>query len=178
MRPVDSLVRERASRVRLILLDVDGVLTDGLIYMGAGGEEGRTFHARDGQGIRVGQRAGLLFAILSGRESRVVSERAEELYITEVHQGVQDKGECLTEMLERLKLEPEAVCFVGDDLSDLPVLRRVGLAAAPADAIAEVRDVAHYVAERRGGRGAVREVVDLVLRCSDKWDKATDRYYR
>jgi len=178
MSKVKPEVVERAGRVRMVLLDVDGVLTDGRIYMRSGGGEGRAFHARDGHGVRMGQRGGLLFGIISGRETTVVSERASELYITEVHQGVYDKLECLNGIVERLKLSPEDVCFVGDDMVDVPVMRRVGLAVAPADASPEVREVAHYVTELPGGRGVVREVVDLVLRASGKWDQVTDRYFK
>ena len=169
-------VVERAAQVRRVLLDVDGVRTDGRLYMGSNGYDGRCFHVRDGQGIRTGQRGGLLFGIVSGRESNVVTERASELYITEVHQGVYDKLACLEEILQRLQLPEKAICFMGDDLVDVPVMRRVGLAAAPADASAEAREAAHYVATRGGGRGAVREVVDLVLRAAGKWDQVTERY--
>lgn len=171
-------VLERASRVQMVLLDVDGVLTDGLLHLGADGFDGRSFHVRDGHGIRMGQRAGLLFGLLSGRESRVVAERAAELYITEVHQGVYDKGERYREIAERLKLADTAVCYVGDDIVDLPVLRQVGLAVAPADGAVEAREAAHYVTNCSGGRGAVREVVDLVLRATDKMSKVTERYNR
>jgi 3-deoxy-D-manno-octulosonate 8-phosphate phosphatase (KDO 8-P phosphatase) len=178
MREVSSELAERAGRVRLVLMDADGVLTDGRIYMGSNGYDGRSFHTRDGQGIRLGQRGGLLFGIVSGREAKVVSERAEELYITEVHQGVYDKSGRVDEILQRLKLTDEVVCFIGDDLTDVPVMRRVGLAAAPADAAPEVREIAHFVTECPGGRGAVREVVDLLLHAADKWKQVTERYYK
>ena len=173
-----AAARERAARVRLVLLDVDGVLTDGRLYVGGEGYDGRAFHTRDGHGIRMGQRGGLVFGIVSGRESRVVAARAEELYITEVHQGVHDKLACFEQLLGRLGLGPEEVCYIGDDLVDLPVMKRVGLAAAPADAAPEVREAAHHVTATAGGRGAVREVVDLILRASNKWEQATERYYR
>jgi 3-deoxy-D-manno-octulosonate 8-phosphate phosphatase (KDO 8-P phosphatase) len=162
----------------VILLDVDGVLTDGRLFLGTGGYDGRAFHTRDGHGIRMGQRGGLLFGLVSGRESPVVAARAEELYITEVHQGVYDKLACVEELLARLGIDAAEACFVGDDLVDLPAMRRVGFAAAPRDAAPEVRRFAHYVTRRPGGGGAVREVVDLVLRASDRWEQATERYYR
>jgi len=171
-------VQERASLVKLVLLDVDGVLTDGKIYLGSNGYDGRSFHVRDGHGVRMGQRGGLLFGIISGREASVVTDRASELYITEVHQGVFDKVECFTEILRRSKLSEEAVCFIGDDLVDVPVMRRVGLAAAPADAAPEAQAVSHYVTRAMGGQGVVREVVDLVLRATGKWDQVTSRYYK
>jgi 3-deoxy-D-manno-octulosonate 8-phosphate phosphatase (KDO 8-P phosphatase) len=171
-------VRRRAERIQMILLDVDGVLTDGNLYLGSDGYDGRSFHVRDGHGIRMGQRGGLLFGLISGRECKVVGERAAELYITEVHQGVYDKAERFREIVQRLKLREDEVCFVGDDLVDVPIMRLVGLAVAPADGATEARDAAHYVTERDGGRGAVREVVDLVLRASGKLEKVTERYYK
>jgi len=158
--------------VRLILLDSDGVLTDGRIQMSSDGEESRSFYVRDGLGIRMGQHAGLAFGILSGRQSRVVAQRASELEIAEVHQGVLNKADCFRDVVRRLEIPPEAVCFVGDDLIDVPAMRLAGFAAAPADAASEAREVAHYVTDREGGRGAVREVVDLVLRASGSWDSA------
>ena len=124
------------------------------------------------------QRGGLLFGIISGRESKVVADRASELYITEIHQGIFDKLGCMDEILTRLKLSRDAVCFIGDDMVDVPVMRRVGLAAAPCDAAPEAREAAHYVTQIGGGRGAVREVVDLVLRATGKWTSITERYYR
>jgi 3-deoxy-D-manno-octulosonate 8-phosphate phosphatase (KDO 8-P phosphatase) len=152
-------------------MDVDGVLTDGRLYVSQDGTEWKTFHTHDGHGIRLGQRCGLGFGILSGRESRVVARRAEELRITEVHQRVFDKGALLGPILARIGLSGDAVCYIGDDLVDLPVMRRVGLAVAPADARPEVIEAAHYVTARRGGRGAVREAIELVLRARGEWDK-------
>jgi 3-deoxy-D-manno-octulosonate 8-phosphate phosphatase (KDO 8-P phosphatase) len=178
MAHTEADLRERAARVRVILMDVDGVLTDGRVYMGSNGYDGRAFHVRDGQGVRMGQRGGLLFGIISGRESRVVAERAAELYITEIHQGVYDKSECLQAVLQRLGVAAEQACFVGDDLVDVPAMRRVGLAAAPADAVPEVREAAHFVTTRPGGAGALREIVDLVLQASGKWTQIADRYLR
>ena len=144
---------DRASRIRAVLLDVDGVLTDGRIHAGADGDEGRSFHARDGLGVRLGQAAGLAFGIISGRSTRAVAARAAELDIHEIHQGVTDKIACLDGILQRLDLPPDRVCFVGDDLVDIPVMRRVGLAAAPSDAALEAREAAHVVTEAGGGRG-------------------------
>lgn len=171
-------ILDRAAKVRFVLLDVDGVLTDGRLLVFSDGTEGRAFHARDGHGIRMGQRAGLHFGLLSGRESRVVADRASELYITEVHQGVLDKGARYREICTRLGLPDEAVCYVGDDVVDVPVLRRVGLAVAPADAVPEALEAAHWVAGRRGGDGVVREVVDLLLHAGGKWGAVADRYLK
>ena len=174
---VDPEPTRRAARVRLVLLDADGVLTDGKLYLAPGGHDGRAFHTRDGMGIRLGQRAGLEFGIISGRDCEVVGQRGEELSITEIHQGESDKVGRLEEILGRLGLSAEEVCFVGDDLPDLGVMRRVGLAVAPADAAAEVRREAHWVTEHGGGRGAVRDVVEFLLRASGKWKRTIDRYF-
>ncbi len=168
---------ERAGKVRLVLLDVDGVLTDGRIYVTSDGQDSRAFDVTDGHGIVMGRHAGLQFGIVSGRRSAVVGLRAAELQIEELHQRVLDKAACVREILERRELPPEAVCFVGDDLIDVPAMRMAGFAVAPSDAVPEVRQRAHYVTGRGGGRGAVREVVELILRASNKWNGVTARYF-
>lgn len=173
---MEPAILERARKIELLLLDVDGVLTDGRLTMSNDGAELKSFHARDGLGIRMAQRGGIMIGLISGRESKIVTDRAEELYITEVHQRIYDKLEKFREILQRLKLEPEQVCFMGDDLVDIPVLRAVGLSAAPADANDEVRAAAHYIAKRNGGAGCVRELVDLLLQATGKWDKVTSRF--
>jgi len=167
----------RAERVRVVLTDVDGVLTDGTILAGVEGDEGRKFNARDGLGVRLGQRAGLTFGIISGRRSRAVAARADELDMPEVHQGIVDKVGCFDGILERLKVKADAVSFIGDDLIDLPIMRRVGLAAAPADAVDEVRETAHFVTGAVGGRGALRELIELLLRSSGKWQDVTKPFF-
>ncbi len=169
-------ILDRAKKIELLLLDVDGVLTDGRLILSNDGAELKSFHARDGLGIRMAQRGGLMIGLVSGRESKVVIDRAEELYITEVHQRVYDKLEKFREILQRLKLKPEQVCFMGDDLVDIQVMRAVGFAAAPADAIEQVRATAHFVASRDGGAGCVRELVDILLQATGKWDKVTSRF--
>jgi 3-deoxy-D-manno-octulosonate 8-phosphate phosphatase (KDO 8-P phosphatase) len=175
MVPTTEL-RQRAARVRVVLLDVDGVLTDGRIYWGPDGDQGRSFHARDGLGVRLGQRGGLTFGIISGRSSLAVGGRASELDIHEVHQGIVDKIACLDGILDRLEVVRDAVCFIGDDLVDIPLMRRVGLGAAPSDAAPEAREAADFVTRSVGGHGAVREVVDLVLRASGKWQEVTKSF--
>lgn len=178
MEQASERVVQQARQVDLVLLDVDGVLTDGKILMDSSGGELRAFHARDGLGVRLGQRGGLLFGIVSGRESRIVRDRAEELYITEVHQRVFDKAEKVAEIRERLGVAAERVCYVGDDLVDVPVMRKVGFAVAPADASPEALAAAHYVTTRGGGDGCVRELVDLLLRARGKWEAVTERFLR
>ena len=175
---METSTEERARRVRLVLLDVDGVLTDGRLLYYSDGSEGRAFFVRDGMAIRVGREAGLLFGIISGRQSEVVTRRAAELGIGEVHQGVYNKVERFEEIAERLALTAEAVCFVGDDLIDVPLMRRVGFAAAPADAAPEAREAAHFVATRGGGLGAVREVVEFVLRADGRWDEVVEDLFK
>jgi 3-deoxy-D-manno-octulosonate 8-phosphate phosphatase (KDO 8-P phosphatase) len=175
---LDDEISRLAAAVRLIVVDSDGVLTDGRITMSSDGSETRSFNVTDGLGIRLAQKVGLLFGVISGRRSEVLARRAAELELDEIHQGIHDKAGCMTEILERRGLAPEAVCFVGDDLIDLPAMRMVGLAAAPADARPEVREAADFVTPSDGGRGSVRDVIDLVLRARGKWDEATARYYR
>ena len=177
MKEPSAEVLDRARQVRLVLLDSDGVLTDGRIIVTSDGAEARSFDVRDGHGIRMGQAAGLSFGVISGRESRALTARAEELGFEEIHQGVHDKLGLVRELVAGRGLEPRAVCFVGDDLIDIAAMRYCGLAVAPADAIEEVRDVAQLVTEREGGRGAVREVIDMLLRASGSWDKVTARYF-
>ena len=157
-------------------MDSDGVLTDGRLYVGAAGEDLRAFDVRDGHGIRMGQQAGLSFGVISGRRSAALDRRATELDFMEIHQGVHDKLARLEEISDRLDVPLEGICFIGDDLIDLPVMRRAGFAVAPADAVAEVRERAHWVTPGCGGRGAVRDTVDLILRAAGKWDDVTRRY--
>ena len=172
----DEEIRTRAAAIRMVLLDVDGVLTDGKLYLGKDGQELRAFYVRDGLSIRLGQSVGLEFGIMSGRDSPLVEQRARELKIEQIHQGVHAKGERFDRIASETGLEPKEICFVGDDLIDVPAMRRAGLAACPADGCTETRKYAHYVCENRGGQGAVREVVDLILRASDRWDTAMERF--
>jgi 3-deoxy-D-manno-octulosonate 8-phosphate phosphatase (KDO 8-P phosphatase) len=156
-------VLERARRVRLLVLDVDGVLTDGRLHITADGEETKVFHVRDGSGIVAAQRAGIQVAIISGRASAAVTRRAAELGIQHVRQGIGDKGAALEQLLDELQLAPELLACVGDDTPDLPMLERASLAIVVADAHASVRAVAHWITTAAGGHGAVREVCDLLL---------------
>jgi 3-deoxy-D-manno-octulosonate 8-phosphate phosphatase (KDO 8-P phosphatase) len=159
----------RCAPIELLVVDVDGVLTDGVIMMDAAAPETKRFHVRDGLGYALWHRAGKHSAILSGRRAGAVNRRAAELAIPHVLQGHDAKDGPFRDLIERLGLEPAQVCYVGDDLPDLPVLRAVGLAACPADAVAEVRDAAHLVARAPGGRGAVREVIEVILKSQGKW---------
>lgn len=156
-------VTERAGDIRLLVLDVDGVLTDGRLFFSAQGEELKAFHVRDGAGIVQLLRAGLQVAVISGRDSRAVERRMAELGVTWVRQGVNDKLAALRELLDILALGPQAVACVGDDTPDVPLLKAARLGVAVADAHPAVRECAHHVTRLPGGQGAVREVCDLLL---------------
>jgi len=162
---------ERAKKIRLLLLDVDGVLTDGRLHFGPAGEALKVFHVRDGHGIKMAQRGGIEVAFISGRRSDAAYHRAKELGISRFHEGVRDKVAVLAELRAALGLSLEAVAAVGDDLVDLPLLSRVGLAVAVADAAPEVKAAAHWITIFPGGRGAVREVCDLLLKAQGKWEE-------
>lgn len=167
----------RAARVRLLLLDVDGVLTDGGIVYADTGAELKRFHVRDGSGLKLWRAAGNRAAILSGRSSPAVDVRAAELGIAPVLQGRDDKAAGLAEVLAAAGVGADEVCAVGDDLPDLPVLLRCGLAVAVADAAPEVRAAAHYVTAVPGGRGAVRDAVEWLLKARGAWDGLVSRFY-
>jgi 3-deoxy-D-manno-octulosonate 8-phosphate phosphatase (KDO 8-P phosphatase) len=154
---------ERARDVRLLVLDVDGVLTDGKLYFGSRGEELKCFHVRDGAGIVQLLRNGIQVAVISGRASRAVERRMAELGVTWVRQGVDDKLVALRELMDLLSLTPQAIACIGDDLPDLPLLEVARLAATVADAHPTVKSRAHYITQAAGGQGAVREVCDLIL---------------
>ena len=154
---------ERARNIRLLVLDVDGVLTDGRLYLSAAGEELKVFHVRDGSGLVAVQRAGITVAIISGRDSAAVTRRAAELGIRHVRQGVADKGAALDQLLEELGVSAAATACVGDDTPDVPMLRRAGLAIGVADAHPALLAAAHWVTHSNGGQGAVREACDLLL---------------
>ena len=176
MNAIPEAIRERARKVRLVLMDADGVLTDGRIIVLADGNEARSYFARDGLGIRMGQQGGLDFGVVSGRSSPAVEARARELDFVEIHQKIAAKGACIREIAQRRGLGEDEVCFVGDDLVDVPAFRRCGLAVAPADADASVFDHVHHVGEARGGRGIVREVVELILRAKGGWERVAAPY--
>jgi 3-deoxy-D-manno-octulosonate 8-phosphate phosphatase (KDO 8-P phosphatase) len=166
----------RCGPVELLLVDVDGVLTDGVIAIDDHGVETKHFHVRDGSGLNLWRKAGKRAAILSGRWAPLVDRRAAELGIAPVIQGVPHKGEPFRALIKELGLDASQVCYVGDDLADLPVLGAVGLAACPADAAPEVIETAHLVTDAAGGRGAVREVVEVILKYQGVWDGLIARY--
>lgn len=166
----------RAAAIELLLLDVDGVLTDGSVIYADDGTELKRFHVRDGSGLKLWHGAGKRSAIVSGRRSIAVDRRAAELGIDPVLQGRDDKLAAFVQVLAATGLRPEQVCAIGDDLPDLPVLRQCGLAVAVADACQELRSVANYVTTTPGGRGAVREAIEWLLKASGRWDELVARY--
>jgi 3-deoxy-D-manno-octulosonate 8-phosphate phosphatase (KDO 8-P phosphatase) len=168
--PPDSAdVEARARNVAALVLDVDGVLTDGRVLFLPGGEEGRTFHVRDGLGIQLMRAGRVPVAFVSGRDSEVVRRRAEELGVEHLLLGIQDKVEAYERLMGELRLEDAQMAYVGDDLPDLPLLQRCGLGFAVADAAPEVRAAAHVVLRAGGGRGAVREACERILKAKGAW---------
>ena len=167
---------EQARKISLILSDVDGVLTDGGIIFDNEGIETKRFHNRDGLGIKIWQRAGLHIGIVTGRSSNIVQVRAKELGITLVRQGFEEKLSVVREIVSTLALSPDQVCYIGDDLPDLPAMQYVGMPAAVADAAIDVREAASFVSDRRGGHGAVRELIERILRTQDKWAEVLRRF--
>jgi 3-deoxy-D-manno-octulosonate 8-phosphate phosphatase (KDO 8-P phosphatase) len=167
---------ERARKIRLLIMDVDGVLTDGRIIQDSQGHELKVFDVKDGHGIVMAHRAKLKTALISGRESDTITRRAQELGIELVFQKTWNKLAVYEEILRETQLTHEEVAYVGDDLIDIPLLRRVGLAVAVADAVEEVKATAHLITQRAGGQGAVREVIELILRAQGVWDALVERY--
>jgi 3-deoxy-D-manno-octulosonate 8-phosphate phosphatase (KDO 8-P phosphatase) len=170
-----AMLAERAAKIELLLLDVDGVLTDGGILYSDAGAEIKQFHVRDGSGLKFWHHAGKRSAIVSGRKSHAVERRAAELDIVLVLQGRSDKLPAFEALLAETGLRPEQVCAIGDDLPDLPVLRRAGLAVAVADACAEVRAAADYVTAVPGGRGAARDAIEWLLKLQGRWSDLVGR---
>ena len=169
-------LEERSQPIELILADVDGVLTDGRIVVNNQGIETKLFHIRDGMGIRLWQKAGYRFGVVSLRSSQIVKMRAAELEIGIVRQGTRDKLATTLEIIGQLGLAPQQVCYIGDDLPDLPVVRAAGMGVAVADACGELVEAAAYVTKAPGGCGAVREVIELILKAQGRWDDVIQAY--
>ena len=162
--------------IKLLVMDVDGVLTDGSIIVNSDGSETKSFSVLDGHGIRLWHRAGLKTALISGRLSEPTARRAQWLEIEHVFEDCHDKLPVLKDLLDKLGLSPRNVAYIGDDLPDLPVMRFAGFAAAVANAVDEVRQCAHYIASRPGGSGAVREVIEYILKTTGRWQELMKRY--
>jgi 3-deoxy-D-manno-octulosonate 8-phosphate phosphatase (KDO 8-P phosphatase) len=162
--------------IKLVIIDVDGVLTDGAIYIDSDGRETKAFHVLDGTGIAYLHRAGIKVAIISGRTCKAVIHRARELCIEDVYQGAKNKLDAYKEIMQKYALRDEEICYIGDDLIDLPILYRVGFPVAVANATPPVKQHSAYVTKARGGYGAVREVAEKILKYQDKWDLIMERY--
>ncbi|MBM7118979.1 KdsC family phosphatase [Archangium primigenium] len=169
-KPSRDELTERARRVRVLVFDVDGVLTDGGLYYGDGGELMKRFDVKDGHGLVMARHAGLRTAILTARSSSIVETRGRELGVSVIFQGRKDKTAGFRELLTQLAVAPEECAYMGDDINDLGPLGLAGLSACPADAASEVRQEVHYIARNRGGQGAARELVELCLRATGQWE--------
>jgi 3-deoxy-D-manno-octulosonate 8-phosphate phosphatase (KDO 8-P phosphatase) len=170
---MDKEIIEKASRIKLLILDVDGVMTDGSIILDNEGNELKRFHVRDGHGIKMLGKAGIETAIITGRESKVVELRAIELGIKDVYQKIFVKSEVYEKLRRKYNCEDDNIAFMGDDVVDRELFKRAGLTAAPADAEESVKEWADIVSVRKGGRGAVREFVDIILKATGRWDKVS-----
>jgi 3-deoxy-D-manno-octulosonate 8-phosphate phosphatase (KDO 8-P phosphatase) len=169
-------IKAKARKIKLLILDVDGVMTDGSIIIDNNGNELKRFNVRDGHGIKMLQRAGIRVAIITGRKSDVVNRRALELGITDVYQKIFRKSVIYEELLKKYKLGNENVAFMGDDIVDVELLRRAGLSAVPADADEEAKKYADIKMKNNGGRGAVREFTDLILKSAGLWEKVSGEF--
>lgn len=175
---VHEAIRERILAVRMVIFDVDGVLTDGGITIHDDGSESKTFDVKDGHGMKLLQRAGLDIALLSGRSCACVEHRAKGLGIEHVYQGFHRKLDAYEAIKASTGLEDHQIAYVGDDLIDIPVMRRVGFAACVRDAVEHVKPFAQYVTQREGGKGAAREICELILKVQGLWHGVTDRYFQ
>ena len=173
---MDTNANVLAARVKLMIFDVDGILTDGSLHFGPDGEVIKTFNVLDGHGIKLLQQSGVETAIISARQSAIVLRRAADLGIRHVHQGVHDKRAAFEQLLAATAIEQDACGFIGDDVIDLPILSRVGFAASVPNAHPEVRSRVHYVTQASGGHGAVREVCDFILRAQGNYEAALAPY--
>lgn len=171
-----SEVQQRAARIKLLLMDCDGVLTDGRIWVFDDGEEQKGFHTRDGLGIDLWHRAGLRSGIISGRTSTAVERRAQSLGMTFIRQGCVEKKKVFAQTLAEAGVAEIEVAYIGDDLNDIPLITRSGLGVAVADAAFDARERAHYVTSAPGGYGAVREVIELILKAQGRWADLTRQY--
>jgi len=175
-RQMTTDVLVRAQKIKLFILDIDGVMTDGRIVYGNYGDELKFFDVQDGFGVLLARKAGLKVAIITAKGSKVVKMRAKELNIDALYQNSIDKLKAFKKLLKKIRVAEEEVCFMGDDLVDIPVLKKVGLAVAVPNAVSEVKMHAHMITARTGGRGAVREVCDFLIKSQGKWEEATSKY--
>jgi len=169
---------ERAKKVKLLILDIDGVMTDGRLIYSIYGDELKFFNVHDGLGITFLAKAGIRSVIITAKKSRIVKMRAKDLKVARAYQGYIDKLKPFKKILKKFRVAPEEICFIGDDVIDIPILKRVGFAVAVPNAVDDVKQLAHYVTSKAGGQGAVREVCDLILKSQSKYTLATAKYFK
>ncbi len=169
-------IEAKAAKIEMIVLDNDGVLTDGKVWVDSNGSESKAYNIRDGFGVILGRMSGIIFAIITGIKSKIVESRAERLRIEEVHEGLTEKAEILEGIAEKYNLSLDQIAYMGDDLIDLRVMSIVGLGTCPANAHPEVKNAADWISNFDGGRGAVRELVDLILKAKGQWDEILESY--
>jgi len=166
----------RMQSIELILSDVDGVMTDGGITYDNQGIETKTFHVRDGMGIKLWQKTGHRFGVITARSSHIVKLRMDELGVEFIRQGTEQKLATAQQIIAELKLEPQNVCYIGDDLTDVGLMKSVGMSASVADAADDVKKVAHYVTKSTGGKGAIRELIEMILKSQNRWSELLQGY--
>ncbi len=169
-------LKEKAEKIKIIVLDIDGTMTDGRIHIDENRIEMKSFDVKDGFAIAQAIEYGLIFAIITGRQSPVVDKRAAELKIKEVHQAVKNKLEKLQEILKKYSINPEETAYIGDDINDIPAMKICGLKAVPADGADEVKEIADIVCKKNGGRGAVRELLEIILKSKGIWKDILQKY--
>jgi len=170
------MIEERARRVKMLILDVDGVLTDGRIIYNNSGDELKVFSVQDGFGMFLLNKAGIRSVIITAKKSRALIKRAKEMKVVKVYQNAVNKERVYEEVLKRFKLKDDEVCYIGDDLIDIPILKRAGFAVGVRDGASEIKSTCHYLTKKAGGRGAVREVIDIILKAQGKWEEVTRVY--
>lgn len=175
-KSIDEKLLKKIRPIKLLILDVDGVLTDGRIIIDDLGNETKNFDVRDGHGLRLLMRCGIDVVFLTGRKSKVLEYRAKELEVNEVYQNAKNKVKVLEDILRKRNINGDNVAYVGDDIVDVPVFLKVGFSVAVADAVIYAREAADYITEKRGGRGAVREVCEMILKAQGKWGEIASRY--
>jgi len=173
---MDDLFLEKAKRIKLLLLDVDGVLTDGRIIYDSSGRDMKFFDVHDGMGVHLLHKAGIPSILITAKGSKSIKPRAEDMQVDAVFENISPKSAILDKILKKYKIDNSQVCFVGDDLVDLGIMKKVGLAIAVANAAAEIKEIACYVTSKSGGRGAVREVAELILKSQGKWGEIIRNY--
>ena len=173
---MNKKLKEKLKKIKMLMLDVDGVMTDGRIIMDDEGRQLKNFDVRDGHGLKIIQRYGIEVVILTGRKSEVVNHRASDLDIKEIYQGALNKKEVFAKILQKHNLTADFVAYMGDDIIDIPVLRQVGFSAAVADAVDVVKKSVDYVTKNKGGHGAVRELCEMILQTQGKWPEIAEKY--